>query len=98
MDRKDKIQHLLISHLMEEGTICLNLPDEMVIEIGIVKEGRKGILEKNPDYCWIIVSQKDREASIDAFNLGLKFPNTKDKVIIEDDVGEMNPIRHLNVI
>ncbi len=38
MSRKDKIQHLLISHLLEEGTIQLALPDGMVVELGILKE------------------------------------------------------------
>ena len=98
MDRKDKIQHLLISHLMEEGTIKINLPDGMVLEIGVVKEGRKGILEINPDYCWLIATQKNREVSIDTYNLGLSFPNEKDKVIVDDDVEETTNTRRLSVI
>ena len=39
MNKKNKIQQLLITHLLEEGSIELKLPDGMVLELGITKEG-----------------------------------------------------------
>ena len=59
MSRKDKIQHLLISHLLEEGTIQLTLPDGMVVELGILKEDKYGDLVKTANYSWIIATQKN---------------------------------------
>jgi hypothetical protein len=88
MTRKDKLQHLLISHLLEEGHVTLKLPDGMVLEVGILKEGRDGDLHKIDNYCWLIASQKDREVSIDSYNLGLKFSDDTSKIIFEDAVEE----------
>lgn len=88
MSRKDKIQYLLISYLLEEGTISLNLPDGMVVELGILKENEHGDLKKADNYCWLIASQKDREVSMDSYNLGLKYEDEKDKLIVEDNLEE----------
>lgn len=84
MQSKDKIQYLLITHLLETGFIKLNLPNEMHLEISILKEGKKGHLEKHDDYCSVQVNYKDRELSLDSFNLNLKFDDTKDNIIFED--------------
>ncbi len=85
MSRKDKIQHLLISHLLEEGNIQLALPDGMVVELGILKEDKHGGLSKFNDYCWLIASQRDREVSMDSYNLGLRFNQDNGKIILEDE-------------
>lgn len=84
MSRKDKIQHLLISHLLEEGNIELILPDGMIVELGIIKENKLGELAKVEDYCWLIATQKDREVSLDSYNLGLRFNDNEGKIIFED--------------
>lgn len=84
MTRKDKIQHLIVTHLLEEGCLQITLPDGMKLELGIIKEGKDGSLEKQDDYCWLIASQKDREVAIDSYNLALKFQDGKGKMIIED--------------
>lgn len=89
MTRKDKIQHLLITHLLEVGFIKLALPDGMQIELGILKEDKYGDLKKKDDYCWVIASQKEREVSIDSFNLGLRYNEEIGKMIVED-VREVN--------
>lgn len=89
MSRKDKIQQLLILHLLEEGHIQLNLPDGMKVELGIVKEGKHGTLKKQDDYCWLIAQHKDREVSIDSYNLGLRFADTDSKMLIEDSIDEI---------
>lgn len=84
MSRKDKIQHLLISHLLEEGTIQLTLPDGMVVELGILKEDKYGDLVKTANYSWIIATQKEREVSMDSYNLGLRYNSDSGKIIFED--------------
>ena len=89
---KKKIQHLLIKHLLEEGSIELMLPDGMLLELGITQEGLSGNLEKVNDYCWVIASQDDRAISIDSYNLGLRFYEKDDKIVFDcdslDDGGE----------
>lgn len=85
MQRKDKIQHLLISHLLEEGTIQLALPDGMVVELGILKEDKYGDLVKTNNYSWVIATQKDREVSMDSYNLGLRYNTDNGKIILEDE-------------
>lgn len=84
MTRKDKIQYLLVSHLLEEGVIELKLPDGMVLELGVTKEGKDGTVNKSDDYCWVIASQKDREISIDSYNLAMRYKADEGKIILED--------------
>ena len=84
MTKKDKIQHLLISYLLEEGSINLNLPDGMSLEIGIVKKKKNGALSIEEDYCSLTAIQKDREVSIDSYNFGLKFNDDNGRIILED--------------
>ena len=67
---KQKIQALLISHLIKFGHIDLRLPDGMVVEIGIDQEGSNGNLVKKDDYCWVMASQGNRATTIDPFNPG----------------------------
>ncbi len=85
MTRKDKIQCLLISHLLEEGQIELTLPDGIVLEVGISKENKHGELKVKDNYSWIIASQDDRIISMDSYNLGLRFGNTDNKIVFEDE-------------
>jgi hypothetical protein len=94
MSRKDKIQHLLISHLLEEGTIQLSLPDGMVVELGILKEDKYGDLVKIDNYSWVIATQKEREVSMDSYNLGLRYNTDNGKIILEDE-SEIDNGRHM---
>lgn len=93
-----KIQYLLISHLLSEGSIELTLPDGMIVELGITQEGKNG-LEKCDDYCWVIASQDNRSVSIDSFNLGLRFSSDESKMVFEDELidHEGFPVRTVNV-
>jgi hypothetical protein len=84
MTKVQKIQSLLIQHLLQEGHIQLTLPDGMVVEVGILQENREGKLEKTDDYCWLIASQKERTISMDSYNFGLTFPSESGKIIVED--------------
>lgn len=100
MDRKDKIQHLVITHLLDEGHLTLNLPDGMILEIGILKEDKRGDLKRTDDYCWLIASHREREVSIDSYNLGLRFKNDNAKIILEDSIESEDgtEMRRFNVI
>ena len=98
MNKKNKIQQLLITHLLEEGSIELTLPDGMVVELGITKEGKYGDLEKCDDYCWLIASQSERSVSMDCYNLGLKYTETNNMLIEESDVQDGKPIKRYNLV
>lgn len=100
MTRKDKIQCLLISHLLEEGQIELTLPDGLVLELGISKENKHGELHIKDNYAWVIASQKDRIISMDSYNLGLRFADTDNKIVLEDESVDENgqPLKILSVV
>lgn len=85
MNKAKKIQYLLVSHLLEEGQIQLNLPGGMVLELGVVQEGKEGRLEKVKDYCWLIANQKDRTITMDSYNLGLQYSEKSGKIMVEDN-------------
>ena len=90
MDRRDKIQHLLITHLLETGHIELALPDGMTVEMGIVKEGKSGKLEKVDDYSWIIASQKDRSISMNSYTFGVRYAESTGKMLIEESTEDQD--------
>jgi hypothetical protein len=81
--KTNKIQALLINHLVKHGTIQLALPNNMILEIGITAETDSGV-EKIDDYCWVITKKEDRSTCIDSYNLGIRF-NEEDKNIVLDD-------------
>ena len=81
MTSRDKIQHLLITHLLKEGQIDLALPTGVKLSLGITKETKKG-LEKCDDYLWLIADQDDRHISLDSYNLGIQFDNSR--IMIEE--------------
>ena len=48
--KSNKIQSLLINHLLKHGHIQLKLPDNVVLEIGITEEDRHGNIKKSNEY------------------------------------------------
>jgi len=86
MTKRDKIQTILITTLLEEGQVQLLLPSGMVLEIGITQENKNGELVKTDDYCWLIASQAERDVSIDSYNVGLRFCDDGSKILFEDCV------------
>lgn len=100
MNSTDKIQHLLVTHLMKHGQIQIKLPDGVILDIGITQEGKDGQLEIKDDYCWIIASQNNRSASMDSFNMGLRFEDEKDILVYEDRfvADDGCPVRRLDVV
>jgi len=97
---KKKIQSMIVEHLMKHGHIQLLLPDNVTLEIGITQENQSGKFVKKDDYCWVMASQNDRTACIDSFNLGLRFADDKNILILEDSFlnqdGEQ--VRRLDVV
>jgi len=73
MTKKDKIQHLLITHLMEKGQISLTLPTGIILDIGITQQTKQGVQKCN-DYCWISATQNQRATYMDQYNMTIQYP------------------------
>jgi hypothetical protein len=97
---KNKIQSMIVEHLMKHGQIELLLPDNMTLEIGITQESNRGNFVKKDDYCWVMASRNDRTACIDAFNLGLRFADDNKSMILEDSFVDQDgeSVRRLDVV
>ena len=97
---KNKIQSLLVEHLLRHGQIELILPDGVTLEIGLTQENEDGKLTIKDDYCWVIASQGDRATSIDGYNMGLRFADKDNILVFEDKFVDQNgeQIRRLDVI
>lgn len=96
-----KLQYLIITQLIEHGSVSLMLPDGMTLEVGITQEDENGKLRKADDYCYVVATSKDgRTAMLDSFNLGLQFNDTEDTIICEDQMLDDNGtlIRTLDVV
>lgn len=100
MDRQNKIQHLLITHLLDKGHITLTLPDGLVVEMGIVQENRQGELEKADDYSWVMATREDKTISMDSYNVGLRYVEDYGKMLFEDSTvdGNGNRVKILQAI
>jgi len=97
---KNKIQSLLVSHLLKHGQIEILLPNNITLEIGITQEGKDGEVVKKDDYCWVITSRDGRSTSIDSYNLGLKFNDVENILVLEDRFTDQNgeAVRRVDVI
>ena len=85
---------------MKHGQIELFLPDNVTLEIGITQESQSGKFIKKDNYCWVMASRDDRTACLDSFNLGLRFADEKNALILDDSFinqdGEQ--VRRLDVV
>jgi hypothetical protein len=100
MIKSNKIQKLLITHLLKYGSIQLNLPDNMKVEIGINQENKFGDEEPTEGYCYVIAAKEDRATVLDSFNISLRFAD-EEKALVFDDTfidKEGAHMRQLNVI
>jgi hypothetical protein len=97
MTSKDKIQHMLITHLLKEGDIDLNLPNNMRLSVGITRENKNGYPVIQDQYCWIAASKDDRETFIDSYGLEMKF---SEGFVVQDEMTteEGNHINFVDVI
>lgn len=90
MTRKDKIQYLLINYLLEHGSISINLPDRMQVEIGITQEGKGGNHVRSDDYCWVSASRENKSVVIDSYNLGLNYGDDDGIILLDDADSEIS--------
>jgi hypothetical protein len=88
MTKRDRIQHLLITHLLKEGKIRLVLPDGMVVEMGLTQEGKDGRDEVRADYCWISSTQDHRKMFMDCNSLSVQYQDDGKRIVVEDSVEE----------
>jgi hypothetical protein len=85
-----KLQYLLITSLLESGTVELLLPDGIMLEIGITQENKEGDLVKADDYCYVVATKDRKTAILDSYNLGLQFEKTEDTIVYEGETTDRN--------
>ena len=97
--KAQKLQYLLISQLLDHGTVELLLPDGMTLEIGIVQED-KGRLVKSDDYCYVVASRDAESALIDSYGIGLEFETDEMTIMYNDEIldEEGRHIRRFDVV
>lgn len=95
-----KLQYLLISELLDKGSVELILPDGVVLEIGIIQEDEFGEIKKADDYCYVVATRQGKSTLLDSYNLGLQFEDTEDSILFEDKTCDPNgkQIRVVEVI
>jgi len=98
--KKNKIQSMIVEHLMKHGQLEILLPDNVKLEIGTTQENQNGRLVVKDDYCWVIASREGRSTSLDAYNLGLRFENEENLIVFEDKFTDQNgeKVRRLDVV
>jgi hypothetical protein len=98
--RQKKLQYLLISQLMKDGSVELVLPSGIKVEIGITQEDDKGSLQKTDDYCYVVAKKDAKRTMIDSYNLGLQFESEDNTIVYEDEVldNDGKCIRRMEVI
>ena len=85
-----KLQYLLISELLDKGSVELILPDGVVLEIGIIQEDEFGEIKKTDDYCYVVATRQGKSTLLDSYNLGLQFEDDEDSIIFEDKMCDAN--------
>lgn len=97
---KNKIQSLLVTHLLKHGQISLLLPDGVTLEIGLTQEDDEGNLVVQEDYCWVIATHKSRSTCLDPYNMGLKFTDDEKILVFDDKFTDKDgePVRRLDVV
>jgi hypothetical protein len=97
---KNKIQSLVVEHLLKHGQLELILPDGVKLEIGLTQENKDGELEIKDDYCWVIASQNGRATSLDAYNMGLRFSDNQNIIVLDDKFTDQDgkSVRRLDVV
>lgn len=95
-----KLQYLLITELLEKGSVELILPDGITLEIGILHEDECGDMKKTDDYCYVVATREGKSTILDSYNLGLQFISAKDTIVFEDELvdGKGNSVRTLDVV
>ena len=87
--KQRKLQHILITQLLEEGRVELILPDGIILEIGITQEDKNGDQVKVDDYCYVVSTRLDRSTMMDRYNLGLQFEKTDDTIVYDGETSDV---------
>lgn len=85
-----KLQYLLVTELLDKGSVELILPDGITLEIGILQKDQFGEVHKADDYCYVVATRGDRSAMIDTYNLGVQFESNKETIVCEDELVDEN--------
>ncbi len=98
--KSKKLQCLLISELLNTGSVQLILPDGITLDIGILQEDQSGETKKADDYCYVVASRRGRTALLDSYNLGLRYEPAGETIVCEDETtdSEGRQIRTLEVV
>lgn len=78
-----KIQHLLTTHLLDNGAINLLLPDGVQLQIDITKETKHGF-EISDDYCFVKASRDGNSTMLDTYKAELQFEDRENTIICVD--------------
>lgn len=84
MNINSRLQALLMAQLQKFGTVELVLPDGVVVELGITQIDQTGDMVKAEDYCWVIASRNDKSVSIDKYNVGVRFSDDPQAIVLDD--------------
>lgn len=82
--KSKKIQQLLTTHLLDCGEIELQLPNGVVLEIGITQEGKHGI-EITDDYCFVKASREGNSTLLDSRHVSLQYAERANTIICVDN-------------
>lgn len=98
--KTNKIQCMVIEHLLKYGQLEILLPDGVKLEIGMTQESDDGRIVKRDDYCWVITSREGRQTNLDAYNMGLRFSADEKSLVFEDAFVDSNGdhVRRLDVV
>lgn len=97
---KNKIQSIIVAHLLKHGQLEIKLPDGVTVEMGLTQENENGELKIKDNYCWVMTSRRDRIISMDSYNMGLKFSDEENVFVFEDKFVDKNgdSVRRLDVV
>jgi hypothetical protein len=100
MTTNNKLQSMLITHLMKHGSVKLTLPDGVILEVGINQVSDDDKLVITPDYCWVMATRQDKMVVLDSYNVGLRFADNKSTLVLEDSftTSEGEAVRRLDVV
>ena len=90
MSKIKNSQYSVVTEVLKNGNVEIILPGNTRLEIGITQEGEDGLFHKTKDYCWIIVTQNDKEIYLDNYNMGMKCDSDKIMLVeyFDDDNGK----------
>lgn len=83
-DREAKIQALVVEHLLSGQELNITLPTGFEIELGLSNSFRRA-QKLQEDYCYVKVSNGDRNIFMDTFNQALEYKSNDGKIVFVED-------------